>query len=228
MVNLLNAFADFVFPRTSIISGENIDDANSNQYISDDEINSIPRVTPEDLDELKIKVLSDHCFSVFAFRDGDDFSKIIYQLKYGGMKRLGTFLGRLIGNELRNNFEPIPEFKLLIPVPLFKTKVRERGYNQSDHICKGMNEILNIEFKSDLILRTRHTITQTKLTREERLLNMKNAFELNEKFRDKIEGKKIIIVDDVVTTGATLNEMINVLKENNCGEILACTLAMAR
>ncbi|MEP7146960.1 MAG: phosphoribosyltransferase family protein [bacterium] len=226
--NLLSAAADFIFPKTSIISDERLEENNSNQYISDREICTIPRVTSEDLSELKNKIISDYSLSVFAFRDGDDFSKIIYQLKYGGMKRLGVYLGRFLGEEMKCNLNNISEYGLLIPVPLFKSKIRERGYNQSDYICKGMNEILCMDFKNDLVKRTRHTTTQTKLTREERMRNMKDAFELNKKFKNKIHGKRIILVDDVVTTGATMNEVIKVLKQNQCGEIIACSLAMAR
>ena len=91
-----------------------------------------------------------------------------------------------------------------------------------------MNEILDINFVNDLIKRTRHTITQTKLTRDERMKNLMDAFELNKKYENKIYGKRIILVDDVVTTGATMNEVIKILKENKCGEVLACSLAMAR
>ncbi len=227
-MKLLDAAADFIFPRTSIISDERLEENNSNQYISDIEISTIPRVTSEDLSELKNKITAEHSFSVFAFRDGDDFSKIIYQLKYGGMKRLGVFLGRMLGEQLKNNFGNISEFDLLIPVPLFKTKIRERGYNQSDYICRGINEVLFTNYIDDLVKRTRHTITQTKLSREERLKNLKDAFELNKKYKSEVCCKKVILVDDVVTTGATMNEVINVLRENQCGEVIACSLAMAR
>ena len=227
---MLKELIDFIYPKTSIITDKRLDENNSNQYISDDEINLIDRVTPDDFTDLREKVISEYSFSLFAFREGDDFSKIIYQLKYGGMKQLGVYLGELLGNELKNYLEEndLEDFEFIIPVPLFKTKLRERGFNQSDFICKGINEKLKIKFIPDLIRRIRHTSTQTKLNRDERIKNMKNAFELNGKYKEEISGKKLILVDDVVTTGSTVNEVIKVLKDNDCGDILVCILAMAR
>ena len=221
---------DFVFPKTSIISDVRIGERNSNQYILDSELNLIGKVTPEDLKDLRDKVNSEYSFSLYTFREGDDFSKIIYQLKYGGMRQLGIFLGELLGNELKDHMEKhsTKDFDYILPVPLFKTKLRERGFNQSDFICKGINKKLNLKFIPGLIERVRYTSTQTKLNREERILNMKDAFEINKKYETEIAGKRIILVDDVVTTGSTMNEAIKVLKENNCKEVMACVLAMAR
>jgi len=227
---MLNELIDFLFPKTSIISDERIDDNNSNPYIKDEEILSLSKVTADDLDELRNKVTADLAFSIFAFREGDDFSKMIYQLKYGGMKQLGKFLGEIAGKELVSHFERenLSEFDLIIPVPLFKTKYRERGYNQSDLICYGINKYLELKFIPDLVKRVKHTSTQTKLNREQRIDNMKDAFDMNKKYKDYIYGKRIIVADDVVTTGSTMNEVIKVLKDNGCGEVMGCTVAMAR
>ncbi len=227
---MFNALIDFIFPKTSIISDERIDENNSNHYLKDEEVLSLSKVTDEDLDELDSKVMADLSFSFFVFREGDEFSKIVYQLKYGGMKQLGVFLGELAGKELKIYFEKenLNEFDNIIPVPLYKTKYRERGYNQSDYICKGINKHLELKFVPDLVERVRHTSTQTKLTREQRIDNMKDAFELNKKYKDQIYGKSIIVVDDVVTTGSTMNEVIKVLKDNGCGRVMGFTIAMAR
>lgn len=227
---MLKEIIDFILPKISLYSDIRIDGRNSNSYINDDEIFSIPKVTYEDLVELNEKLIADISFSHFLIKEGDEFSKIIYQLKYGGMKKLGICLGELIGHELQiiiqtNN---IKEFDFILPVPLYKTKLRERGYNQSEYICKGIVKYLNSELIPDPVQRVRHTSTQTKLNREERISNMKDAFMINERYKEIIFGKRIIVVDDVVTTGSTLNEVIKVLKDNNCGVVMACTLAMAR
>ncbi len=227
---LVKDVLDFIYPGICIISGERLNENNSNQYACDDEISSIPRVTTSDLADLRNKINSDHSFALFAFREGDDFSKIIYSLKYGGMNRLGIYLGELLGEELRIYLDKrnltCPSY--IIPVPLFRTKQRERGYNQSDSICTGINKILEKEFVAHLVKRIRHTNTQTMLSREERIVNLKDAFEINSEFKNEIQGKDLLLVDDVVTTGSTMNEVIKVLRENKCGEITACCLAMAR
>lgn len=227
---MLNALIDFIFPKTSIISDVRLSENNSNQYLRDEEISSISKVTSNDLIDLKEKINSEYTFSVFAFREGDDFAKIIYQLKYGGMKNLGLYLGELLGAELEIYLtkNDINDFDLIIPVPLYKTKLRERGFNQSDYICKGINKKLNLKFLPDLVRRVRYTSTQTKLNREQRIINMKDAFEINKKYENCIHDKRIILVDDVVTTGSTVNEVIKVLKENGCSDLLASVLAMAR
>jgi ComF family protein len=229
--NLMPDFLiDFIFPKTSVLSDERIYEVNSNQYLNDEELTSLNKVTVEDLLDLKLKVNSDFSFSCFAFREGDEFSKLIYQLKYGGMRNLGVFLGETLGREIKKFFESenIKGFELLIPVPLHKTKKRERGYNQSDYICKGITNVLSLEFAPDLIRRVKHTPSQTKLNKEERIDNMKDAFEINALYLNRISQKRVILVDDVVTTGSTLNEVINVLRETGCGDVFACTLAMAR
>lgn len=229
-MNILSCLADFIYPRVSIISGNRLGDNNSNQYISDEEILLLDKVTEEDFSDLKFKTISEYSFGLFAFRDGDEFSKVIYNLKYGGMKKLGNFLGAILGFELKKYCDEngYTDFDFIVPVPLFKTKVRERGYNQSDFICRGINEVLGIRLLTDLIVRNRYTSTQTKLSREQRIENMKDAFEFNDRYANEIFHRKIILVDDVITTGSTVNEITKVLKKNNCGEIMVCCLAMAR
>lgn len=229
IMNMMNYVMDFIFPRTSIISGQRLKEKNSNDYIDDFEFESLRRTSSDDLDDLKSKVDAEYSFSLLSFYEDDEFSKIIYKLKYGGMKKLGIFLGRKLGESLKEHFESdLSNFDFLIPVPLFKTKLRERGYNQSEYLCSGINEILNLEFVPDFVRRIKHTSSQTRLSRKKRIENIRGAFEINEQFKKSIHNKRLILVDDVVTTGSTINEVIRVLKDSGSSDILACTLAMAR
>lgn len=227
---MVNSFIDFVFPKTCIISDKKIDESNSNNYLLDEEINLLRIVTSSDLADLKNKLISKHSYTHFAFYEGDDFSKIIYQLKYGGMKNLGIFMGELLGKELKKHLEEkeLPVFDYIIPVPLFKTKFRERGFNQSDYICIGLSNVLHAEFKNDIVKRIKHTKSQTKLNKEERIENVRDAFVFSENYTDKIFGKKVIVVDDVITTGSTINEVIKIIRQHSEDEVMGCTLAMAR
>ena len=125
----------------------------------------------------------------------------MHQLKYKGNKELGKQLGRLMGNDLlaSNRFNRIDA---LIPLPLFAAKEKRRGYNQATVLCEGIAEMMNKEILSDVLIRTQHTETQTKKGRMERWLNMEGKFELLQP--GKIQNKHVLLVDDIITTGATL------------------------
>jgi len=126
---------------------------------------------------------------------------LMHQLKYKGNKELGKQLGRLMGNDLlaSNRFNRIDA---LIPLPLFAAKEKRRGYNQATVLCEGIAEMMNKEILSDVLIRTQHTETQTKKGRMERWLNMEGKFELLQP--GKIQNKHVLLVDDIITTGATL------------------------
>ena len=127
--------------------------------------------------------------------------RLIHQLKYKGNKELGKQLGRLMGNDLQqtNRFKNIDA---LIPLPLFPAKEKRRGYNQATVLCEGIAELMNIEILRDVIIRIQHTETQTKKGRMERWQNMEGKFDLLKP--EKIQHKHVLLVDDVITTGATL------------------------
>ena len=229
MLQIIKHITDFIFPKISIVTGNRLNENNSNDYVEDDVLNSLKKVTSKEFNRLNSKVNSDSAFSLYDFDESSPIQQIIHYLKYRGMKRVGIFLGELIGKELeKDSNENLEEFDYIIPVPLYKTKLRERGYNQSEYLCKGLNNVLNIEILNDLVNRTRHTRSQTKLTLAERVENVKNAFEINKKFIGTIVDKKIILVDDIITTGSTLNEVIKVLREEKVSKIFVITAAMMK
>lgn len=219
---------DFFFPKICIISDKKLSRENSNDFIDDKLFSGLPRLKPEDLLELREKVKADFFNSYLPFRTESPAQVLIHYLKYKGFSRIGIFLGKYYGEEYAKSFKKLKRYDIICPVPLFKTKVRERGYNQSEFICSGLNSILGIIQINDLVIRTRHTKSQTHLKYFERLSNVKNAFKINDTFRGKIAGKNILLVDDVVTTGATMNEVIKVLRNEEIKEISAFTIASAR
>ena len=168
--------------------------------------------------------LIDEFKAAFTFKEGSTIQNLIHSLKYEQKFLAGIFLGRLIAKIW---FDEIIRWNadLIVPVPLHRLKKAERGYNQSDYIAKGLSKELNIPFKSHLIKRIRHTETQTHLNLIERKENVKNAFKVTRK--NEIFGKRIIIVDDVVTTGSTISECALVLKEAGAEKIFALFAAMA-
>ncbi len=226
---LINYIVDFIFPKTCIVTGNRLDENNSNNYVEDNAIQSINKVTSEDLKKLRNRVASDYAFTLYDFKEDSPIQQIIHHFKYRGMKKLGIYLGEIIGKELINDSNAIVKtFDIIIPVPLYKTKERERGYNQAEYLCKGINNQLQKEFIKDIVKRTRHTKSQTKLSLSERIENVKDAFEINKKYKGKISGKRIILVDDVITTGSTLNEVIKELITEDVSQIFVITIAMAK
>ena len=126
---------------------------------------------------------------------------LMHQLKYKGNKDLGLQLGRLMGNAIKKAAR-FNEIQALVPLPLFPSKEKKRGYNQANVLCEGMAEVLSVPILDKVITRPQHTETQTKKGRIERWKNIEGKFQLIDP--QAIQNKHLLLVDDVVTTGATL------------------------
>lgn len=170
------------------------------------------------------KKIIENSFSTFVFEKEKALQKIIHELKYKQRFQIGVFLGEVIGEKVK---EKIDEWiiDLIIPVPLHPAKKAERGYNQSDYIAKGLSNKLNISYSTKIIKRKKYTTSQTKLHSDKREENVKDAFLIKKK--DLIKNKNILLVDDVITTGATINSCGKVLKENGAKQIYAASVAVA-
>ena len=227
-MKIVNDIVDFLYPRVCLVSESNLPEDNTNRFILDSTLANLERVSKNQLEELRGKVKSDFAFSLYDFAQKSDFEKIIHHLKYSGMKDLGVFLGEHFAGYVKLEIEEQKEnYDFIIPVPLHKTKVRERGYNQSEYIVKGLSGILNIPFLFDVINRKLYTKSQTKLTLLERQKNILGTFAFNNSYNEKLKDKNMILLDDVVTTGATVNECIKVLREAGVNKVFTVSLAMA-
>lgn len=139
--------------------------------------------------------------SLCHFTAGSLIQQLLHQLKYKGNKEAGYFLGSMMGHSLQGTarFQGID---MLVPLPLFAARQKKRGYNQATVLCNGMAGILQLPVNTHAVLRRTATETQTRKNRIERWMNMEGKFELAD--TAAIAGKHILLVDDVVTTGATL------------------------
>lgn len=146
--------------------------------------------------------------ALFSFHKGSRFRKLLHNLKYKSKPEIGLILGKELGAEMleSGNYSDIDA---IIPVPLHEKRLKERGYNQSEEIGKGISVVTKIPMHTDVFYRAEYTKTQTKMTRDERWKNVSGKFTI--KNIEKIENKHILLVDDVVTTGSTLEA---------CGEVL--------
>jgi len=139
--------------------------------------------------------------SLCHFTDGSLIQHLLHQLKYKSNKDVGYFLGRMMGNSL-NAAGRFRDIDVLIPLPLFASRQKKRGYNQSEVLCSGMADILKLPVINDAVMRLTATETQTHKNRIERWMNMEGKFELTKPAA--VTGKHVLLVDDVITTGATL------------------------
>ncbi|MCX7862783.1 MAG: ComF family protein [Bacteroidales bacterium] len=126
---------------------------------------------------------------------------LLHNLKYNNRPDIGLFLGRLLANQIKNHSE-FSSINYIVPVPLHPKRLKERGYNQAECFANGISEILNIPVCNSLLVRAKETSTQTQKTREERWKNVSEAFSVNYNLHH--ENKHYLLVDDVLTTGATL------------------------
>ena len=163
-------------------------------------------------------------YSQFYFSKEFLMQHLIHQLKYKGDTKIGFYLGEIMGTTLlqSNRFAAIDA---LIPLPLFADKEHKRGYNQATVICNGISSVMNIPVLSSAVIRQYATETQTRKHRTERWENVKSSFKVAKSV--ELSGKHLLLVDDVVTTGATLEACGNVILSATDAKLSIATLAYA-
>jgi ComF family protein len=154
----------------------------------------------------------------------DDYYKtLIHRLKYNQRIPLGRSLAKRLGEKTSSDSN-FSKCDLMIPVPLHRARQRERGFNQSEILAEGVSKLINVAVAKNVLKRKRNTKDQTHLNVQERKENVEGAFEVTHPGR--VMGKRIILVDDVITTGATLNECAKTLLQAGAERVYAVTLAV--
>lgn len=170
---------------------------------------------------LKKRPYYDHLITIFIYND--EIKKIIKDLKYYDATHLLKKFAYLLYNKIKSE---IDSFDLIIAVPLHKKRLRERKFNQAILLSKAILKYYKtLEFYPDVLIRTRYNKAQVGLSQKEREKNLKDIFVINEKYLSKIKDKKILLIDDVMTTGTTINNCSKVLKKAGAKEIVALTIA---
>lgn len=161
--------------------------------------------------------------SIFSLLDYDEnVQEIIRHIKYRGKKNLAYDMAMFA---LSYTTLTIHQIDYIVPVPLHRRRQNKRGYNQAEWFGKGISSQTGIEVLTDVICRVRQTGTQTKLNRAERNSNMNGVFRVIEKTSEKIRGRCIALVDDVVTTGATTSACTQVLLDAGCSAVHIVSIA---
>ena len=162
--------------------------------------------------------------SFLFFRKGCDFRRILHLLKYGGYKELGEVMGRYMAAELSSG-EFFDGVDMIIPVPLHRKKQKLRGYNQSEWIARGIASVTGIPLCAECMIREKNTETQTRKSTFERWENVEGIFRLCDTVH--FEGKHVLLVDDVLTTGATTVACASAFARVSGIRISVLTLAVA-
>jgi ComF family protein len=169
------------------------------------------------------KVKIEMAAAFFYFNKGGKYQNLLHKLKYSGNAHLGALLGRLFASELLSS--PVANIDFIIPIPLHKNKLLKRGFNQSEIIAKGIAGILQKPMYPHLIKRTVDTDTQTRKNKYDRWLNTQNIF--CTKKREPFKHKHVLLIDDVVTTGATMEACAKPILEIDGAKVSIAALAVA-
>lgn len=215
---------DLIFPRHCHVCGEVL--SRQEHDICLNCLYKLPKIEKIHLNEIE-KVFWGKCDIVSAtsyiyYRKGSPYNRLLHKMKYGNYPEVGTRLAMTASESLKESgfFDGIDA---IVPLPLSKKKRRQRGYNQCDYIAEGVSQKTGIPVIKDCVVRTRANETQTHKSRDERWKNVEGIFSLARP--EALEGKHILLVDDILTTGATLANCAKAIQQScNC-RISVFTLA---
>ncbi|HQP69446.1 MAG TPA: ComF family protein [Clostridiales bacterium] len=202
----ISCILDFLFPQSCLVCAK---------YLNDEIY-----ICRKCLNNLEIhKNESKNYMSVFSYND--TIKTLIHELKYNGRPELGYIFGKEMGKRLKEYFESGKT--VLIPVPLHIKRLKKRGYNQSELICSGLSEVTGLEVRKDILVRKLNNMSQTRLNAAGRSENVKGIFDYSGAQLDK--DTLIILVDDLITTGATSKEASQTLKKYGFINFFAVSVA---
>ena len=219
---------DFLFPRYCAICGQRL--LRNEKCLCLDCLRKLPRTNLHTLSDNVIeknlwgRLPVERASSFLYYSKGGSVQKLLFELKYYHNADIGIYLGRCMASELLPSgfFEGID---YIVPVPLHPKRLRERGYNQSEMLSRGISDVTHIPLNTSWIQRKQATQTQTHKSRFDRWENVKDVFQLN--CDVSLEHCHLLLVDDVMTTGATLTACADVFRKIPGLRISVLTLALA-
>ncbi len=162
--------------------------------------------------------------SFYFFSKAGKVQHLVHQLKYKGKKEIGVFMGEIYGKELMLSTD-FAKTEIILPVPLHPKKEKKRGFNQSEVFAMGLSSSMHVPYDTHTLIRTFASETQTRKTRFKRWENVKEIFSLQDK--EKLSHKHLLLVDDVITTGATIEACVNLLNTIEGVTINIASIAVA-
>jgi ComF family protein len=160
--------------------------------------------------------------SCFFYVEKTPIQRLIHEVKYKEQQQLGRWLGQMIGRQLQTIFQ-MKKVDLMLPMPLHPKKQQQRGYNQAVLLCEGIRATTACDFSEQVLIRNTNTQTQTKKTRMERWNNVNEVFAITD--AQQIMNKHIVLIDDVITTGASTEACAAILLKEGACAVSICSLA---
>lgn len=161
---------------------------------------------------------------IAAFEYSDALKKSMYAFKYNNRREYADFYGKQL---LKNKLEIVKSWdaQALVPVPLYPGKLRKRGYNQAEDLAVKLGEQLKLPVITDLLYRSKNTKPQKELNDKDRKNNIENAFQIK---KNSVKYKRLILIDDIYTTGATMDECAKVLRADGAESVYFMTVCIGR
>ena len=224
----LKDFQNLIYPNLCICCNQHL--IKNEEFICFDCLINIPRTnfhleTNNPVEKLFWgRVNIEFATSYFYYNKGSIYQQIMHLLKYKHLPEIGAVMGKHFGAELFH-YNIFNNVDLIIPIPLHKKKLIKRGYNQSEAIANGIGSILNIPISTNTLERIVNTNTQTRKSRFERWENVEGIFKVPK--IENINNRHILLIDDVVTTGSTLEAAAQALLDSHAKSVSIATLACA-
>lgn len=228
MKETLNGLVDLTWPKLCLLCGNPL--INGEKHLCINCLYNLPQTNMEDLtnnhstERLSGRFTFEKAYATYKYEKDSKIQKLLEWIKYRGEKELAIYLGQLCTQKMLELglFEHID---YMIPVPLHSKKLHKRGYNQSEMLAKGLNHSLNIPILTDTLIRIKNQQSQTSKNLWDRWKNTQTSFQLSK--TNQIEGKHLLLIDDVLTSGSTLEACAKVLLSVPNVKISIYTLAIA-
>jgi len=228
-MGILTDFISLFFPRYCLACSESL--VKGEEILCTNCLLELPKTNYHLLQENPIeeklfgRIPVRHGWAFLKFKKRGTVQHLLHQLKYNNHPEIGIVLGKVFGKALLDaGFDQ--SFELIVPVPLHRSRLLKRGYNQSSKFAEGLSSSLKIPWDESITIRRGKTATQTKKSRVQRWENVKDVFTVSQSAA--ISGKRILLVDDVITTGATLEACGQHLIAAGCAQLSVAVIAEAQ